>query len=57
MSSLMNNGLLDELRLRVNPIILGGGKALFKDVKERHYLKLLSIKPLKSGMVILTYST
>ena len=50
-SSLMNKGLLDEVRLMVNPIILGGGKALFKDVKERHSLKLLSAKPLKSGMV------
>src|SRR5262245_5045699 len=35
-SSLMNVGLIDELRLLVNPLILGGGKALFKDVKERH---------------------
>ena len=39
-SSLMNMGLIDEVRLMVNPIILGGGKALFKDVKERHSLKL-----------------
>jgi dihydrofolate reductase len=56
-SSLMNKSLLDEVRLMVNPIILGGGKALFKDVKERHSLKLLSAKPFKSGMVSLTYST
>ena len=56
-SSLMNLGLIDELRLMINPLVLGGGKALFKDVKERHSLKLLSAKPLKSGMVILTYST
>lgn len=56
-SSLMNVGLIDEVRLMVNPIILGGGKALFKDVKERHSLKLIRIKPLKSGMVSLTYST
>jgi dihydrofolate reductase len=34
-SSLMNQGLIDELGLMVNPVILGGGKALFKDVKER----------------------
>ena len=33
-SSLMNAGLIDELQLMVNPIILGGGKALFKDVKQ-----------------------
>jgi hypothetical protein len=36
---------------------LGGGKALFKDVKGRHALKLLEAKPLKSGMVCLTYGT
>ena len=56
-SSLMNESLLDELRLMVNPIILGGGKALFKDVEARHSLKLLNAKPLKSGIVSLTYST
>ena len=55
-SSLMNLGLIDQLRLMVNPLILGGGKALFKDVKERHTLKLVRAKPLKSGKVGLTYS-
>jgi dihydrofolate reductase len=56
-SNLMNLGLIDELQLTVNPLILGGGKALFKDVKERHALKLVRAKPLKSGKVTLTYST
>jgi dihydrofolate reductase len=56
-SGLMNNGLVDEVRLIVNPIILGGGKALFKGVKERHPLKIIQAKPLKSGKVSLTYST
>jgi dihydrofolate reductase len=55
--SLMNQGLIDELRLVVHPIILGGGKALFKDVKERHALRFLGAKPLESGLVRLTYST
>jgi dihydrofolate reductase len=36
-SSLMNLGLIDELRLLVNPLVLGGGKALFKDVKDFTY--------------------
>ncbi|MEK6280379.1 MAG: dihydrofolate reductase family protein [Acidobacteriota bacterium] len=56
-SSLMNLGLIDELRLMVNPLVLAGGKALFKEVKERHALKLVRAKPLKSGKVSLTYST
>lgn len=52
----MNLGLIDELRLLVNPLILGGGKALFKDAKGRHTLKLVGAKQLKSGKVSLTYS-
>jgi dihydrofolate reductase len=56
-SSLMNGGLIDELRLVIAPIVLGGGKALFKDVKERHALKFLEAKPLNAGAVRLTYST
>jgi dihydrofolate reductase len=55
-SSLMNQGLIDELRLVVDPIVLGAGKALFKDVTERHALKFLGAKPLESDAVCLTYS-
>src|SRR5688572_4577016 len=44
-SSLMKQGLIDELRLVVAPIVLGEGKALFKDVKERHTLKFLAAIP------------
>jgi dihydrofolate reductase len=55
-SSLINYGLVDELQLVVNPIILGDGKALFKDVTERHVLKLVEAKSFKSGLVKLTYT-
>ena len=55
--SLMNQRLIDELRLVVHPIVLGGGKALFKDVTERHALKFREATPLESGLVRLTYST
>jgi dihydrofolate reductase len=55
--SLMNAGLVDELHLIVNPLVLGGGKALLKDVKERQALKLVRAKPLASGKVSLAYST
>jgi dihydrofolate reductase len=56
-SSLMNEGLIDEIRLVVYPIVLGGGKALFKDVRARHALKLLEVKPLKAATVRLRYGT
>jgi dihydrofolate reductase len=54
-SSLMNAGLVDEIRLVVQPLVLGGGKPLFKDVKERHALTLLIASPLKAGAVSLSY--
>jgi dihydrofolate reductase len=55
-SGLMNAGLVDEIRLVVQPIVLGGGKPLFKDVNQRHALSLLEVTPLKAGAVSLIYS-
>ena len=54
-SSLMNEGLIDELRLIVHPIILGGGKALFAGVRNRQRLELAQSRADRSGRVILTY--
>jgi len=54
-SSMINLGLVDEIRLMINPILLGGGKALFKDVTERHYLKLVSSEQRDPGKVYVTY--
>jgi dihydrofolate reductase len=56
-SSLMNEALIDELRLTVHPIVLGKGKALFKDVRDRHELELVKAEPLPGGRVTLTYRT
>ena len=55
-SSLMNRGIVDELRLDVHPIVLGGGKALFDEVEDRHPLQLLEGKPFGPGQVRLTYA-
>jgi dihydrofolate reductase len=54
-SSLMNQDLVDELRLIVHPIILGGGKALFAGVRNRQRLELVQSGADRSGRVILTY--
>jgi dihydrofolate reductase len=44
-ASLMNEGLVDELRLDVHPVVLGGGKALFDGLDEQRSLQLLEVKP------------
>jgi dihydrofolate reductase len=54
-STFMNLGLPDEYHLIVNPVVLGGGKPLFKDIKERHKLSLIKTKTFKSGKVVLHY--
>jgi dihydrofolate reductase len=54
-SSLMNEGLIDELRLIVHPSVLGGGKALFAGVRDRRALELVQAAPGRSGRVVLTY--
>jgi len=53
-ASLMPRGLIDEFRIAVNPIILGGGTPLFKP-GQRGKLKLLDSKALSTGIVILRY--
>src|SRR5260370_35483561 len=53
-ASLIPQGLIDEFRIAVNPLILGGGTPLFKP-GERVKLRLLDARPLSTGIVILRY--
>lgn len=55
-TSLMNLGLVDELSLAVHPILLGGGKPLFNNSKDRIKLTLVDTKTYSTGLVSLTYS-
>jgi dihydrofolate reductase len=54
---LLENDLLDELRLMVHPIVVGSGKRLFKDGSDRKPLKLVDskTKTFSTGVVDLTY--
>lgn len=54
-SSLMRDGLIDEYRIRIVPVVLGAGRPLFKDQKERHRLRLVSCQPFKTGVLALHY--
>jgi len=54
-SSLMNLNLVHEIWLSVHPVILGGGKPIFVDLKRRTDLKLIDTKTYNTGLVSLTY--
>ncbi|MDN3018895.1 dihydrofolate reductase family protein [Paenibacillus sp. BSR1-1] len=54
-TTFLNLGLVDEFRLSVHPIILGEGKPLFIDIKQRVNLKLVETKRFSSGVVQLCY--
>lgn len=55
-TSLMNLQLVDEVWLAVHPVILGGGKPLFNNIKERVSLKHLDTKTYSTGLVFLKYA-
>jgi dihydrofolate reductase len=55
--SLMSEGLIDEFWIFVNPILLGKGMPLFKDVTEPTKLKLLDSKTFACGVIALHYET
>ena len=52
---LLANGLLDELRLLVHPIAVGGGQRLFEDTPT-HKLELVDSATLSTGVLNLTYA-
>jgi dihydrofolate reductase len=53
--SLLEQGLVDELRLMVYPVILGSGKRIFGETSEKKPLKLTSSKTVGDGIAILIY--
>ncbi|MGH7764523.1 MAG: dihydrofolate reductase family protein [Candidatus Dormibacteraceae bacterium] len=54
--TLIENGLVDELRLMVYPVILGSGKRLFGDMGDKRNLKLAESKILGDGIILLIYA-
>jgi dihydrofolate reductase len=55
-TSLMNLGLVDGLSIAVYPILLGGGKPLFNNIKNRTKLTLVDTKTYSTGLISLTYN-
>jgi dihydrofolate reductase len=54
-TSFLEQGLMDEVRVILTPILLGGGNTVFHGVTRRYPLTLLSTKTFKSGNVLLIY--
>lgn len=53
--ALTNLGLIDEYQLLVHPVVLGGGKPIFKDIQTKQNLQLVKTKTFPSGVIGLYY--
>ena len=55
LTQLAEEGLIDEFQFMVNPVALGEGTPIFKNIKHRLNLKLTSTRTFKNGNVLLCY--
>jgi dihydrofolate reductase len=53
--TLIEHDLVDELRLFVYPVVLGGGQRLFGETSDKKPLRLVDTKTVGDGLVFLTY--
>jgi dihydrofolate reductase len=54
-SALLRWGLVDEYRVILQPVLLGSGSPLFRDITERIRMKLISARSFGSGVVLASY--
>lgn len=55
-ASLLREGLLDEIRIMINPVAIGKGTSLFGGI-EQHNFTLIDTHTFENGNALLTYST
>jgi dihydrofolate reductase len=53
--TLIEQGLVDELRLMVHPVVVGAGKRLFGETSDKRPLRLVGTRTVGDGVVILAY--
>jgi dihydrofolate reductase len=53
--TLIEHDLVDELRLKVYPVVLGAGERLFVETSDNKPLRLVDIQTLGDGIALLTY--
>jgi dihydrofolate reductase len=54
-TNLFRMGLIDELRIMVNPVVIGNGNPLFRGASDRVKLNLVRTKTFRSGNVLHYY--
>jgi dihydrofolate reductase len=54
--TLMEHGLVDELRVMIDPLLVGGGKRIFRDDGARRPLRLVEGKVTTTGAILATYA-
>jgi dihydrofolate reductase len=54
--TLLERGLVDELRLMIDPILLGGGKRYFPDDGALRRFRLTDSQATPTGVLIVTYA-
>jgi dihydrofolate reductase len=54
--ALMAHGLVDEYRLMIDPVVLGGGKRLFPDDGALRQLRLVDSELTSTGAILATYA-
>lgn len=54
--TLLAHGLVDELRLIIDPVVVGGGKRLFRDDGALRRFRLVHSRQTSTGALIVTYA-
>jgi dihydrofolate reductase len=54
--TLIEHGLVDDLRVMIDPLLVGGGKRIFRDDGARRPLRLVEAKMTTTGAILATYA-